>query len=246
MKKFISALVLGCLLGFVFVSSALSAPSATDARVNYRKILNDYCNNYLEADYGNLYIDWSVRVARTTSVSNAETQVEGTYSYYDYNGKRHREKYLAILEVNGTEIQRISFKVRHKADMTHTQDYWVDGSSHLFGEKGRQADRVQQAKRYARLLEEFCQTYYRSCFSGRSYVQGSLKVAKFSETEEGVVTVLGTHDYNGRSGRYSDAQFKAVIMDTDAGQRIKFSKESQPDLVHSSVYYEDCTKTLSY
>lgn len=246
MKKFISALVLGCLLGFTFVSYALSAPSGVNARVNYRKILNDYCNNYLEADYGCMYVAKSLWVSRTTSISDTETQVQGTFGYYDYDGKRRNEKYLAILEVHGTEIQRISFKIRRKADMTHTQDYWVDGSSHLFGEKGRTADRQQQAKRYTRLLEEFCQTYYRSCFSGRSYVKGSLKVAKFSETEEGIVTVLGTHDYNGRSGRYTGAQFKAVIMETETGQRIKFYKESQPDLVHSSVYYEDCTKTLTY
>src|SRR3712207_8733006 len=32
MKKFISALVLGCLLGFTFVSYALSAPSGVNAR----------------------------------------------------------------------------------------------------------------------------------------------------------------------------------------------------------------------
>lgn len=242
MKKTISTLLLSCLLSFIFVSHVLSAPS----RATYRKILNEYCNNYLEADYGKMYIDWSISVVRTTSVSNTETQIMGSFSYYDFNGKRHREKYLAILEVHGSEIQRITFKTHNKADMTHIEDYWVDGSSHLFGEKGRQADRQQQAKHYARLLDEFCQTYYRSCFSGRSYVQGSLKVDKFSETEEGIITVSGTHDYNGRSGRYSDANFQAVIMGTEKGIRIKFSKESQPDLIKNSVYYEECTKTLEY
>lgn len=57
MRKLISSLILGCLLSFVFVGFALSAPSGVNDRINYRKILNDYCNNYLEADYGSMYID---------------------------------------------------------------------------------------------------------------------------------------------------------------------------------------------
>ncbi|MDR1738770.1 MAG: hypothetical protein LBR66_08165 [Candidatus Symbiothrix sp.] len=95
------------------------------------------------------------------------------------------------------------------------------------------------------ILESFCQDFYGSCFSGRSYVENSLYVTRVEDASLNQKKVYGFHSYKGRWGTlYEDYEFQAYIKITPTSITIKFHKKSAPDLFHSDYYWETCEKTI--
>lgn len=92
-------------------------------------------------------------------------------------------------------------------------------------------------------LEVFCYNNYEDCFSGREYIEYSLKVTQAELTENGEFKVEGTHSYKGSYGTvYYDMPFNA-LLNFDAN-KIIFNKRAKADYFHSSDYWEECTKAL--
>lgn len=93
------------------------------------------------------------------------------------------------------------------------------------------------------MLESFCESYYKSCFSGRDYVEYSLTVGTAEIIESGVYKAEGIHSYKGTFGlSYSDMPFYAII---DSNKRtIEFNKMAKADYFHSTDYWEKCTKSF--
>ena len=222
-------------------------PVSDVKKSDWRRILNEYCTNYMPSCFGIQYIDGTLAVHKATSTSNNNTLVIGFFSYTDKNGKRHNRKdYQAEIEVYNTEVQRIMFRLLRPADMTHTKAYW-DECSQNFGEIQRRADQdeyqKQENREYTRLLNNFCRRNYNSCFSGRTYQENSLQVKTITEDDYGIIYVTGIHTYVGRTGNvYKEARFEAKVQKEGNRTRIEFKKESAPDFTHSDYYWERCTK----
>lgn len=222
----------------------MSAMAAGPKKSDYKRILNEYCNTYLSSCFdGIVYVDRSVWIHDVSPFNQSSVLIEGIFSYRDYNNKRHRAvKFQAIIETKETEVQRITFKLLRPADMTHTQPYW-DECARVFGAKEREAMLLQEMKRYAQLLDNFCTSNYSQCFSGRSYTKKSIRVNKIEDDGEGTVVVYGTHTYRGRTNtEYRDYKFEAKIITEGERLYIEFNKESAPDLLHGSPYWEKCKK----
>jgi hypothetical protein len=103
-------------------------------------------------------------------------------------------------------------------------------------------------KKMAKLiLESFCQDFYSSCFSGRTYVENSLSVTRVEQASLNQIKVYGFHSYKGRlSTLYSDYEFQAYIKITSTSATVKFHKKSAPDFFHSDYYWEECEKTIHH
>ena len=90
-------------------------------------------------------------------------------------------------------------------------------------------------------LDVFCYNNYSDCFSGRNYIEYSLRIDKVEKVEEGIWKAEGTHSYKGAYGTlYSDMEFSAIIYLTQ--QKIVFNKRVKADYFHSSDYWEECSK----
>jgi hypothetical protein len=95
------------------------------------------------------------------------------------------------------------------------------------------------------ILESFCQDFYSSCFSSRTYVENSLSVNRIEQASLNQIKVYGFHSYKGRFGMlYSAMEYQAYIRITSTSITIKFSKKSKADLLHSEDYWEECNKTI--
>jgi hypothetical protein len=95
------------------------------------------------------------------------------------------------------------------------------------------------------ILESFCQDFYSSCFSGRTYVENSLYLNRIEDASLNQKKVYGFHSYTGRfDARYSDYEFEAYIKVSSTSIKIKFRKKSAPDFLHSDYYWEECEKTI--
>jgi hypothetical protein len=101
-------------------------------------------------------------------------------------------------------------------------------------------------KRMAKLvLESFCQDFYSSCFSGRTYVENSLSVTRVEQASLNQIKVYGFHSYKGRLGTsYPDMEYIAYITMSSNRLKIKFRKRSKADFVHPEDYWEECEKTI--
>lgn len=232
----------------VFGTASVLAQGGVRKR-DYNRILNEYCNAYFADCFGGQsYVDHSLSVLKVTPDGSNQTLIGGRFSYIDYEGRKHRAvSFQSVIETMGSEVQRITFRVERPADMTHTRSYW-DGCSKLFGQREQEAaaweTRRQEVRYYTTLLNDFCERNYSNCFSGRHYQANSI-VVKQVETDDytGNVTVQGTHTYVGRTGTtYREYKFVAKIRYTGSAIRIEFNKESAADLMHSSSYWETCTK----
>lgn len=219
---------------------------------DYRRILNDFCNAEFEGCFeGLMYLDKTLTVLDVVSNTKSNRAlIKGRLGYVDYNGKKHYAvKYEAEVETYGTEVQKIQFGLECPADRTHTKPYFIS-CTRLMGQRQREADKAETQRQeilyYTQLLDEFCVANYNKCFSGRSYEENSIIVTHINtDNNTGVVTVEGTHTYVGRTGTsYRDYKFMAKIREGRNGTRIEFHKESAADLMHSSTYWEDCTKTF--
>lgn len=92
-------------------------------------------------------------------------------------------------------------------------------------------------------LEVFCYNNYEDCFSGRTYIEYSLKVTKAEINSDGKFIVEGTHAYKGSYGtNYYDMAFNATL-DFD-NNKLVFNKRAKADFLHSSDYWEECTKSF--
>jgi hypothetical protein len=95
------------------------------------------------------------------------------------------------------------------------------------------------------ILESFCQDYYSSCFSGRTYVENSLTVSRVEPASLDQIKVYGFHSYKGRFGaRYSSMEYYAYVRVRSTSVEIRFYKKSKADLLHPEDYWEDCSKTI--
>lgn len=95
------------------------------------------------------------------------------------------------------------------------------------------------------ILESFCQDFYSSCFSGRTYVENSLSVSRIEQASLKQIKVYGFHSYKGRMGtRYSDYEFQAYIKFNSTSITVRFLKRSAPDFFHDDYYWEECEKTI--
>lgn len=96
-------------------------------------------------------------------------------------------------------------------------------------------------------IEGFCRKYYNSCFSGRTYVENSVRVNNISHISSSQMKVEGRHSYRGRFGLlYSDHRFYALVRVSSSGNvSVEFNKESAPDLFHEDYYWEKCTKVIN-
>jgi hypothetical protein len=95
------------------------------------------------------------------------------------------------------------------------------------------------------ILESFCQDFYSSCFSGRTYVENSLSVTRIEKASLNQIKVYGFHSYKGKYGAiYSSMEYIAYITMNSSSIRIKFNKKSKADFFHSEDYWEECTKTI--
>ena len=116
----------------------------------------------------------------------------------------------------------------------------------VFSVENASAQSSNEDKKIAKLiLESFCQDFYSSCFSGRTYVENSLYVTRIEDASLNQKKVYGFHSYKGRFGtKYSDYEFEAYIKISSTSRTIKFHKRSAPDLRHSDYYWETCEKTI--
>jgi hypothetical protein len=95
------------------------------------------------------------------------------------------------------------------------------------------------------ILESFCQDFYSSCFSSRTYVENSLTVDRVEQASLNQIKVYGFHSYNGRFGtKYSAMEYYAYVKVNSNRIEIKFYKRAKADLLHSEDYWEDCSKTI--
>lgn len=112
---------------------------------------------------------------------------------------------------------------------------------------------AQSAKQnVAAILEDFCVSYYEDAFSGKQYIEESIRVTTVeADDANGLIKVKGKHSYRGRNipffGRqtHSNVDFKAEIMATDSGIKIKFWKWYEPDFSNPDGFWEGpCEKTI--
>jgi hypothetical protein len=112
----------------------------------------------------------------------------------------------------------------------------------LSGNTYAQSDDKEMVKS---VLESFCQDYYSSCFSNRTYVENSLTVNRVEQASLNQVKAYGFHSYKGMFGsRYSQMEYYAYIKVNSTSITIKFYKKSQKDFFHDEDYWEDCSKTI--
>lgn len=113
----------------------------------------------------------------------------------------------------------------------------VDEGSYTFTFSDDEIKKIQEH------LEVYCYNNYEDCFSGRTYIEYSLKVTKADIDENGKFIVEGTHSYKGSYGTYYyDMPFNA-IMDFD-NNKLVFNKRAKADFFHSSDYWEECTRAF--
>jgi hypothetical protein len=106
-----------------------------------------------------------------------------------------------------------------------------------------QTDNKEEAKL---ILESFCQEFYSSCFSGRTYLEHSLTVTKVERSSLNGIKVYGFHSYKGRFGTmYRNMEYYAYItVRNGGGTKIEFHKMAKADLLHPEDYWEECSKTI--
>jgi hypothetical protein len=95
------------------------------------------------------------------------------------------------------------------------------------------------------ILESFCQDYYGSCFSGRTYMEHSLTVDRLEIASLNEVKIYGFHSYKGRYGAtYTYMEYIAYVTIRSSSIKIEFNKKSKADFFHDEDYWEKCTKTI--
>ena len=101
---------------------------------------------------------------------------------------------------------------------------------------------------YTDLLESFCKRHYNDCFEGRRYVYSSIDIDDVEYLSNTHVKITGTHGYKGKFGKeYYGMKFKADILEKEKDfYVIEFQKESAPDLVHDTSYWESGTINFLY
>jgi hypothetical protein len=90
-----------------------------------------------------------------------------------------------------------------------------------------------------KILNEFCNEYYQSCFDGRRYVSGSLTVSRMEAIDSKTTRIYGRHTYLNYINLSSTTDYYADIYinpRTDY-MKITFNKES----VGLSTYWESCS-----
>jgi N-glycosylase/DNA lyase len=102
----------------------------------------------------------------------------------------------------------------------------------------------EQRSVFQRLLNDFCEEYYRDCFSGRQYVSKSLTVTDVQKTSTNTVRVDGYHEYlNYIDIADKQPYYAEVYINQDSGYlRITFHKESEKKNWFAPDYWESCSK----
>lgn len=260
MKKvlFVSILMLGSLwmptLQTPVMAEAVSVRQEQSDRKYYRRLLIQFCENYYSQMFPNQTFMSSPFVVREVIEEGyGVVRVIGKHSFRAANGRRYNSRdFSALIISEQGRIIRIDFRKENPADLTHVKDYWVEGSIKLGLSSAEQTQRneARLRKQFLTMIENYSVRNYSSCFSGRTYVRESIQITKLSRKEDGNIIVYGTHSYRGRMGSlYSNAEFEVTIrvIDDEDGyepsyQIVKFRKQSQPDLMNSSVYWEECNR----
>ena len=120
------------------------------------------------------------------------------------------------------------------------------GLMYMFSTENINAQSEDDKRKAKLILESFCQEFYSSCFSGRTYTENTLSVEKIEQTSLTQIKVEGYHTYKGRFGaNYPKMQYYAYIkFNSNSSFEIRFHKHSKADAFHPEDYWEVCTKTL--
>lgn len=109
---------------------------------------------------------------------------------------------------------------------------------------------------YQRLLEQFCQRYYNSCFNGREYHNNSLIVDNMKVTqgnwENGNIIswdmmIEGRHSFEGRFKNHNDSPFYAFVDDNgDNEYQVTFFIKRYDIFGDQMSEEESATRTITY
>lgn len=101
------------------------------------------------------------------------------------------------------------------------------------------------------ILEQFCIAYYDNHFAPRQYVEGTLTVSTVEVDEaNGKIKVKGTHTCRGQHipfiGRktYSGREYKAELIPTNAGVKVRFWRWYETDFQKEGHWEGPCEKTI--
>ena len=134
-------------------------------------------------------------------------------------------------------------------------------SSSYSGEDESEEVEVKEAPKkpimfYQRLLEEFCQRYYDSCFKGHEYHFNSLVANEMSVVqgnwENGNIIswemmIKGIHSFEGRIRNFNDEPFEAFVDDLgNDSYKVIFLVKKRNLLGMEKDEWEEATRTMTY
>jgi len=213
---------------------------------------NGYCNGYGT-------IQWYGKNGKKTGkivghVKNGKS--EGFCIMYYSDGTK-------LFEGNFVNDKRNGHGIYYYADGSKYDGEWVDdlkngkgtmynsnGAISFQGEFADDNELVEEAESATTLtdieiqdlLEDFCEDYYSSCFSGRKYIWHSLNVINIEYKENNVIKVTGRHSYKGSYNiTYDNMDYYVYITIGTNETTIEFHKKAKADLFHPSDYWEECS-----
>lgn len=179
----------------------------------------------------------------------------GRYAYNQI-GEQYPFRHLRLLIIPTLLLGMVSCNINNKPEQT--PDQLASGYEQIIAEEPKEVlkDAEQKPKMfYQRLLEQFCQQYYSSCFRGREYHEHSMIVDGTSviqgHWDNGRIVsyemkVDGKHSFEGRFANHNDSPFYAFVDDLgdDSYKITFFIKRYGP--FGPLDDYEQATRTMTY